>query len=214
MKILTIPNIITVSRLILVPWFCYEFIEGNLTKAVIIFFVASTTDWLDGVVARRFGMQSELGAFLDPLVDKVLVLSALFIFVFIDWLNVSIVAVILIVLRDILITLLRIFAIKKGVVFQTSILAKAKTGFQMTTVVIIMIYIIVLEMFVFKNNTPASSTYVLEQLTIHFGKFGKIAFYTPSFLVYTTSVITVISGLDYCWKYRKFVKNLFKEERD
>lgn len=71
--ILTIPNILTLLRIVLVPWMASALFSGNHDRALVLFAVAGLTDALDGFIARRFGMTSRLGSFLDPAADKVLV---------------------------------------------------------------------------------------------------------------------------------------------
>lgn len=70
-----IPNIITVFRLFLVPLIIWLIVSSNLLAAFIIFLLAGVTDMLDGFLARRFGWQTELGAYLDAIADKALLMS-------------------------------------------------------------------------------------------------------------------------------------------
>ena len=73
---MTIPNIITCLRIILVPVFIIFLLEGNLTYGFIVFAVAGISDGIDGFVARILNVRSDLGAYLDPLADKILLISA------------------------------------------------------------------------------------------------------------------------------------------
>jgi cardiolipin synthase (CMP-forming) len=72
---LSIPNLITLGRILLVPVVVYAIASGELDFAFILFAVAAVSDAVDGFLAKRFGMQTELGAYLDPLADKVLIVS-------------------------------------------------------------------------------------------------------------------------------------------
>ena len=72
-----IPNILTIIRFILVPFFCFFMITGDTVTAVIIYMVASFTDFLDGYLARKFGQVTAFGKFMDPFADKLLQVSAL-----------------------------------------------------------------------------------------------------------------------------------------
>src|SRR5690349_12491442 len=72
---LTIPNLITLMRLFLVPCFIWASIEGNYTMACGIFVFAAVTDILDGAIARRLNQRSRIGALLDPAADKLLMVS-------------------------------------------------------------------------------------------------------------------------------------------
>ena len=72
-----IPNILTMLRILLIPFFIYYFINESFMVAFIIFIVASVTDFFDGYLARKFQVISNFGKIMDPLADKLLVLSAL-----------------------------------------------------------------------------------------------------------------------------------------
>lgn len=70
-----LPNIISVTRLFLSPFIIWLIVSGNLTGAFVVFVIAGLTDALDGFIARRYQMQTELGAYLDPIADKALLMS-------------------------------------------------------------------------------------------------------------------------------------------
>jgi cardiolipin synthase len=70
---LSIPNLITLARIILVPVVVWLIASGQLRLAFLLFLVAAISDGVDGFLAKRFGMKTELGAYLDPLADKVLI---------------------------------------------------------------------------------------------------------------------------------------------
>lgn len=72
---MTIPNLITIGRLILVPFVVAMLVQGEWSLAFAAFVVAGVSDGVDGYVARRFAMRSELGAYIDPLADKALLVS-------------------------------------------------------------------------------------------------------------------------------------------
>jgi cardiolipin synthase len=72
----TVPNTLTVFRIILTLPFLYFVNEGRFGYALLVFFVASVTDFVDGYIARKFNQQSKLGRFLDPLADKLLITTA------------------------------------------------------------------------------------------------------------------------------------------
>ncbi|MBP1751213.1 MAG: hypothetical protein H6Q57_49 [Geobacteraceae bacterium] len=78
MRFLNLPNSITLLRLLLVPLIIYLLLEGNFQSALWLFLLAGISDALDGFIARRFDMRTELGATLDPIADKVLVVSMVF----------------------------------------------------------------------------------------------------------------------------------------
>ena len=146
--ILNIPNLLSISRIVLIPLFVYLVAQQTVIGwiwALVVFGVASFTDLLDGWSARKLKLESELGKFLDPLADKFLVISSLAAFIALDpYLRIFDLWMILIIVgRDVLITLMRSLALKKGTSLVTSKFGKIKTAFQMTSIVIIlMIYIV------------------------------------------------------------------------
>jgi cardiolipin synthase len=71
----SIPNLITLGRILLVPFVIWAIASGELRAAFVLFMAAAISDLIDGFLAKRFGMQTELGAYLDPLADKVLIMS-------------------------------------------------------------------------------------------------------------------------------------------
>ena len=72
---MSIPNLITLARILLVPVLVWAIIAGEMQLAFLLFLVAGISDAVDGFLAKRFGMATELGAYLDPLADKVLIVS-------------------------------------------------------------------------------------------------------------------------------------------
>jgi CDP-diacylglycerol--glycerol-3-phosphate 3-phosphatidyltransferase len=116
----------------------YDHPYANLW-ALIIFLVASITDALDGYYARKHDQITDQGRFLDPLADKILVLSALISFAVLEVIPYWMVA--LIVFRDLFITGLRVVMDNKGFQLVTSNIAKAKTSFQLAIIVMILFYL-------------------------------------------------------------------------
>ena len=72
---MTIPNIITIARLLIVPIVIVAILQGQWPTAFVLFVVAGVSDGIDGFIARRFDMRSEFGAYIDPLADKALLVS-------------------------------------------------------------------------------------------------------------------------------------------
>ena len=72
---MSIPNLITLGRILLVPVVVWAIASGEMRIAFLLFMVAAVSDAVDGYLAKRFGMATELGAYLDPLADKVLIVS-------------------------------------------------------------------------------------------------------------------------------------------
>lgn len=76
----TIPNLLTLVRLILIPFFVMASVRGKFTAAFVLFVSAALTDAIDGYIARRFDQRSKIGAFLDPAADKMMMVSAYVVF--------------------------------------------------------------------------------------------------------------------------------------
>ena len=114
--ILKIPNILTIGRIIIVPIFVFTFFIPGLFGDLIPFFLfvlASFTDYLDGLLARLFKEESKLGELLDPIADKILVAAALILLMMNGTIkNYEVIAAIIILTREILISGLREFLAK------------------------------------------------------------------------------------------------------
>ncbi len=127
-----LPNQLTVLRIILTPVFVFFFLsEGglNLEIAILIYIIAALTDWYDGWLARKFNYITAWGKFWDPMADKILTSAAFFCFVLID--VIPLWMVLLIIIRDFVVTAVRGYADHKHISFPTSTYAKVKTFFQM-----------------------------------------------------------------------------------
>ena len=135
---LTIPNQLTILRILLTPVFLYLFVQESADQQLagtIVFFIASFTDWYDGYIARKLNIVSRWGQFMDPLADKILISAAFFVLAYLKilfWWMVWI-----IVIRDFLITFLRIFALNMGKSVVTSTFAKWKTFSQMAVLIVV-----------------------------------------------------------------------------
>ncbi|MFM8568221.1 MAG: CDP-diacylglycerol--glycerol-3-phosphate 3-phosphatidyltransferase [Candidatus Kapaibacterium sp.] len=139
---LTWANILTSLRVFIAPAFFYFIITGDPVDtriAILIFGIGAITDFFDGYLARRFAEESEFGNFMDPLADKILVLSAFFSFVFLDIVPLSLVLVI--IARDAATTVIRVYADSKGHPLKTSSSAKWKTALQMIYVFLVLLFI-------------------------------------------------------------------------
>ena len=137
-----IPNILTIGRIIIVPFFVLAFylpgFYGDLT-ALILFIVASFTDFLDGMLARMMGEESKLGELLDPIADKIIVASALILLVMNGTIkNYEVIAAIIILTREILISGLREYLAKGSISLQVTSLTKLKTFLQMLSIAILL----------------------------------------------------------------------------
>ncbi len=189
---LTIPNQLTILRIILTPVFLYFFIQNTQESKLIgtiIFIIASATDWYDGYVARKFNVITRWGQFMDPLADKILISSALCVFAYLGYIYWWM--VIVIVLRDFFITFLRLFALQLGKSIVTSYFAKWKTMLQMTAVIILILYL----------NFPQADIYKLNSLPPPYDHWV-----TLTFLMVT--IITASTGIQYLVENRKHLSEL------
>ena len=137
-----IPNILTIGRIIIVPIFVLTFFIPGFFGDLIPFFLfilASFTDYLDGLLARLFKEESKLGELLDPIADKIIVAAALILLVMNGTIkNYEVIAAIIILTREILISGLREFLAKTSVSIQVTSLAKLKTLLQMLSITILL----------------------------------------------------------------------------
>ena len=137
-----IPNILTIGRIIIVPIFVLAFFIPGFFGDLIPFFLfvlASFTDYLDGLLARLFKEESRLGELLDPIADKIIVAAALILLVMNGTIkNYEVIAAIIILTREILISGLREFLAKTSVSIQVTSLSKLKTLLQMLSIAILL----------------------------------------------------------------------------
>ena len=133
-----IPNILTIGRIIIVPFFVIAFFlpgfYGDII-ALILFIIASFTDFLDGMLARMMEQESKLGELLDPIADKIIVAAALILLVMNGTIkNYEVIAAIIILTREILVSGLREFLAKGRIKLPVSNLSKLKTVLQMVSI--------------------------------------------------------------------------------
>jgi len=140
-----LPNLLTLSRILAIPLVVATFyITGDYARwfGCALFSAAAVTDWLDGHMARRWEQQSELGRFLDPIADKLLVAATLFMLVAFDRLSAAAFLPALVILcREILVSGLREYlaGLRAGVSVPVSRLAKWKTAIQMTAIGVLIV---------------------------------------------------------------------------
>ncbi len=142
---MTLANKLTLLRLAMVPGFMVFMVFDHFwtrVAALVIFILASITDWYDGDIARRTGTVTVIGTFLDPLVDKMLIAAALVGFVELPELHIRAWMVVLIISREFLITGLRSLAASRGVVMAAEGAGKYKMVSQITAIIIILIILI------------------------------------------------------------------------
>ena len=142
---MNLPNKLTLLRVILIPFFLVmmyvDAIPLHFLWALVIFAAASLTDMLDGKIARARGLVTNFGKFLDPLADKVLVITALTVFVELKEFRMSAIPLVIIIAREFMVSGLRLLAAEEGVVIAAGIWGKLKTAFTMVTIVGVMAYL-------------------------------------------------------------------------
>lgn len=141
---MNLPNKLTCLRVLLIPVFLIflyiSAIPYHFLLALLVFAAASITDALDGKIARARGLVTNFGKFLDPLADKVLVLTALLAFVELDEIRMSAIPVMIIAAREFMVSGLRMLTASEGVVVAAGIWGKLKTAFTMVTIVAVLVY--------------------------------------------------------------------------
>jgi len=140
--ILNTPNLVTLSRIVLIPliigiyYVPYEWLspQGKNTAATIVFILAAATDWLDGYLARRLNQMSAFGEFLDPVADKLIVAGALIVLVYLQ--RVDMLVALIIIGREIAISALREWMAKVGQAKSVAVafIGKLKTVSQMIAI--------------------------------------------------------------------------------
>ena len=201
---MNLPNKLSFLRIILIPvtllfmlpvsiygfepagW--NNFINNHgLFVAGIVFIIASLTDMLDGKIARKYNLITNLGKFLDSLADKMLVIGVLLAFVELG--RVSSWFVMIICLREFMVTGIRMLASQKGVVMAAKMIGKVKTTFQMIAIIFLMYEPTLNKIFNYFNLDFAQPIKIL----------GDILFLI-------CVIMTIISGLDYLFKNINYLK--------
>ena len=187
--LLNLPNLLTLGRVAAIPVLVVLLFSGSREAgfwAAAIFSAASVTDWLDGWLARKWGVVTVLGKFLDPLADKLIVMAALVMLIPLG--RVPAWAVFVILAREMVVTGLRSIASSEGVVIAASDLGKYKTIFQMVAIIGLLLHYNYYWFFgvqweIFRANMQHA---------------GIFFFYIALF-------ITIWSGVDYLMKFFKVI---------
>ncbi|MBO5449957.1 MAG: CDP-diacylglycerol--glycerol-3-phosphate 3-phosphatidyltransferase [Lachnospiraceae bacterium] len=199
---MNLPNKLTLSRVIMVPFFVVfillvpKFLYFKWI-ALAIFIIASLTDLLDGKIARKYNLVTNFGKFTDPLADKLLVCSALIAMsslgVIPAWITIVIIA------REFIISGFRLIAAEKGVVIAASMWGKWKTTFQM---VMLCVQMVVMNQYVSVNgNNAADGLYVVTP-------FYQVLMMIGSITMYIALILTVVSLIDYLLKNKDVLKDV------
>ncbi len=180
---MTVANLITILRIVLVPVFLVVLLTEMQNKEIVafsIFIIASFSDLLDGYIARKYNQITDLGKFLDPLADKLLISGALIALVSLGTVETWVASIIII--REIFITSFRYYSLTKDAVFSASFIAKKKTFFQIFSISTLIIC------GVFPN--PYDS---------YFYNFG-------TYMLYFALFLTAYSGIEYIIKYASIIR--------
>lgn len=177
---MNLANKLTLSRIFMIPIFIIFLMQNTPTTMAIagaIFIVASLTDFLDGYIARSRNLVTKFGKFMDPLADKLLVISAFICFVELQVIPSWI--VILIVARELIISIFRAIAASEGIVIAAGKLGKYKTTTQMITIILLCF-----------RNYP----------------FQLVNIPMDIIFLYICTFLTVLSGVDYIIKNKKVLQ--------
>ncbi len=173
-KVLNVPNILTFSRILMLPIFIFGFYlktRLGLLLSLSIFTLCCITDYLDGYIARAYNQTTELGKILDPMADKILVFISIICIIGFDMVSKwAIIPSSITICRDLIITSLRNTISTSGKSFKTSYIAKCKTATQMISISIILFF----------NIISVSKGIIL----------GEV-------LLWISSIIAIISGIKY-----------------
>ncbi len=176
-----LPNFITLTRILLIPVFVVLFATPTPDRslsAALIFVIAAVTDLLDGYLARRNGQVTILGKLLDPIADKLLVLSALILLVNVD--RVSALAAILIIAREVAVTGIRAIAASEGMVISAETTGKYKMALQVVAIVLLIL----------------EGTFLSDLGNLHLAGIATL---------YLSLVLGYVSGGQYVWSFWKQV---------
>jgi len=186
---LNFPNILTILRIILTVVFIYLFYQNGLGSrllALIVFTLASLTDYFDGYLARKYNLITPFGKIMDPIADKFMILSAFFIFMQFQliaaWMFMAIFA------REIIVTGMRLVAVKRGNTLAAEGAGKIKTVLQIVAVYLIMIFTVLTQL---SNDTQS------------FQMMMRHAFTGINVFMFAVVVITLWSGISFIWNNRK-----------
>jgi CDP-diacylglycerol--glycerol-3-phosphate 3-phosphatidyltransferase/cardiolipin synthase len=182
-----IPNILTIGRIIIVPFFVLAFylpgFYGDLT-AFVLFVIASFTDFLDGMLARMMGEESKLGELLDPIADKIIVATALILLVMSGTIrHYEVIAAIIILTREILISGLREFLARGQIKLPVTNLAKLKTFLQMLAIALLL--------------TGKTGNRIINFQDYNAQTIGIILLWLSAFLTLYTGYEYLIKGIDH-----------------
>lgn len=184
-QILNLPNMLTMMRIAAIPLLAALLMSPSKTSgfwAAAVFAIASITDWLDGYLARRMGIVTVFGKFLDPIADKLIVMAAMV--MILPFGRVPAWMVLVILGREMIITGLRGIASSEGIVIQASDLGKFKTIFQIVAILGLVLH--------YDYNWFFGIAHPL--LTVNMHNIGM-------FYLWIATILTIWSGVDYLARF-------------
>ncbi len=195
---MNLPNKLTISRILLSPIFMVLILVDNLYSryfAILVFIFAALTDLYDGYLARKTGVITGFGKFMDPLADKILTSTAFVSFVALGYVKAWM--ILTIIVREFLITGLRTLAAYKGIVIMPTLLAQWKTASQMVIIFIILLYTNLDMTLVSLGHNP--------------GLFNRqLVLKAFDGMVFISMVLTVGTGVDYLVKNTSLLKGVLR----
>lgn len=181
---MNLPNILTVLRVIMIPLFVAAFLAGGISSwaAFALFIIAALTDALDGYIARKRNLVTDFGKLMDPLADKILVMSAFVCFTYAGIFHPAVVIVVM--SREFLVTGIRMLATAKGKIIAADIWGKLKTVSQDITAILVL----------FRCSIGAESE-----------SFIGVVTYAITWIMV---LLTIWSGINYCLKNKEIFNNM------
>lgn len=182
---MNLPNILTILRVVMIPFFAAAFLIDGASEwiALLIFILAAITDYLDGAIARKKNIVTDFGKLMDPLADKLMVMSAFICFTAVGLLHPAV--TIIVMSREFLVTGLRMLATSKGKVIAADIWGKLKTVSQDAVIILILV------------QSAAGMT------------SGSPIGIAVHFCIWVMTILTLVSAVNYCVKNKDiFERNL------
>ncbi|MHB9154127.1 MAG: CDP-diacylglycerol--glycerol-3-phosphate 3-phosphatidyltransferase [Endomicrobiales bacterium] len=203
---MNLANKLTLIRIGLVPFLIlFMYLDNFWTRilALLIFIIATVTDIYDGIIARRQKTVTTLGIFLDPVADKLIISAALISFVGLKELSIPAWMVILIISREFIITGLRSIAASKNVIIPANKAGKFKTTSQVVSIIILMLVLIVNSaLWHYRGIRPSSLLAAGGWSSL----LGWVLVKLPFWLMFATTILTMISGLSYLKRHKDVLK--------
>lgn len=228
---MNIPNSLSLARICLIPLFVTAYFlpfEWGIYAALAIFVICCFTDFLDGFIARKYNMVTDLGKLLDPIADKILICAALFCTVATNPLQffqevflelpqgfaanfgsiLLTVGSILILARELLISAVRMIAASKGIVVQANIFGKVKTVMQDISLPLLILLQVQKYLTLFSLTPPGFVSTAPQVNKVGLATFFDVVWFAAVILFGLSVIMTIVSGVIYLVQNR----NVFRQE--